>query len=179
MTRITRDEWAMLLAGVTSMRSTCLRRQVGCVLLDERGHVLATGYNGAASGLPHCNERDWDRCCFCGAELGATNICGSCGAVNLEEAPLRCQSHFAETGLGPDDCRAIHAEANAVLQCRDPWAIDKCYVTRSPCESCVKLLLNTSCREIVYRDESSHPAARLLWAPAGRLWRLYRPKILL
>ena len=41
--------------GVGS-QSTCLRRSVGCVIINKRGHILATGYNGVGAGMPHCNE---------------------------------------------------------------------------------------------------------------------------
>ena len=51
-----RDTWAMAMAVVTAQRRTCLRRAVGCVLLNAKGHVLSTGYNGVAAGQPHCNE---------------------------------------------------------------------------------------------------------------------------
>lgn len=54
--RITLDQWAMHLAQVTSLRSTCNRRKVGAVFLNSRGHVVATGYNGAARGQPHCSH---------------------------------------------------------------------------------------------------------------------------
>ena len=54
--RPSRDEWALGLAQLTAERSTCLRRHVGCVLLNARGHVLATGYNGVAAGETHCNK---------------------------------------------------------------------------------------------------------------------------
>lgn len=46
----------MKIASVTAKRATCLRRSVGCVLLDKDGFILATGYNGVAAGQPHCNE---------------------------------------------------------------------------------------------------------------------------
>ena len=49
--RPTRDQWAIQLAQLTAERSTCCRRHVGCILLNERGHVLATGYNGVAAIL--------------------------------------------------------------------------------------------------------------------------------
>ena len=54
--RLSRDEWALKLALLTAQRTTCCRRAVGCVLLNARGHVLSTGYNGVAAGLPHCNH---------------------------------------------------------------------------------------------------------------------------
>lgn len=50
-------------------------------------------------------------------------------------------------------CRAIHAEQNALLQCNDVMKIEKAYITHSPCNTCMKLFLNTSCKEIIYIEE--------------------------
>lgn len=50
-------------------------------------------------------------------------------------------------------CRAVHAEQNALLQCKDVMSIKKAYVTDSPCNTCIKLFLNTSCEEIIYLKE--------------------------
>lgn len=128
----------MALAYVTAARSTCVRRSVGCVLLNERGHVLATGNNGVAKGRPHCNE-------------GHT-------CVGFDLPP------------GQDNCEALHAEVNALMQCRDHQAVDTAYVTLSPCLACAKILLNTPCRRIVFLREFENTTARLLWERAGRAW---------
>ena len=152
--RPSRDEWAMGLAHLTSRRATCLRRCVGCVLLSARGHVLATGYNGVAAGQPHCNE--------------VTNH-----EMKQESAPVyeyACQAAYAASGTQLDGCQAIHAEQNALLQCRDVYAIHTAYVTASPCVTCVKLLLNTSCERIVFTEDYPHGNARDLWERAGREW---------
>lgn len=148
--RPSRDEWAMKLALLTAQRATCCRgRQVGCVLLSARGHVLATGYNGVAAGFPHCNHHDpFDPIGF----------------------PHACSGANAPSGQSLDACQAIHAEQNAMLQCRDVYAIHTAYVTASPCMTCIKLLLNTACERIVFVEEYSHPEARKLWEYAGRLW---------
>jgi dCMP deaminase len=151
--RPSRDEWAMELALTTAKRATCLRRQVGCVLLNARGHVLATGYNGVASGLPHCNQHDPFY------PLGF---------------PDACAGAHAPSGTNLDGCQAIHAEQNALLQCRDVYTIHTAYVTASPCVTCCKLLLNTSCERIVYGEEYPHSAAKELWLGAGRVWQQYR-----
>ena len=147
MSRPSRDAWAMEMAKLTATRSTCLRRQVGCVLLNARGHVLATGYNGVAAGLPHCNELGHD--------------------VTF---PHACSGASAPSGTNLDGCQAIHAEQNALLQCRDVYSIDTCYVTASPCMTCTKLLLNTSCQRIVFLEEYPHAAAKDLWTSSGRQW---------
>lgn len=57
-----------------------------------------------------------------------------------------------------------------MLQCRDVYAIHTAYVTASPCMTCIKLLLNTTCERIVFVEEYPHPEARKLWESAGRAW---------
>lgn len=157
--RPSRDQWALRLAQLTAQRSTCLRRAVGCVLLDGRGHVLATGYNGVAAGQPHCNE------------MGAPAWEHRDGEVVAPITyPHSCPGARSPSGTNLDGCQAIHAEQNALLQCRDVYAIDTCFVTVSPCVTCVKLLLNTSCQRIVFAEIYPQPAARSLWEAAGRVW---------
>ena len=155
MTRPTRDEWGLRLAEVTASRATCLRRSVGCVLVDKRGHILATGYNGVAAGQAHCNEITMPRTVTSFTTGYYKNACP--GAYSL-------------SGTNLDGCQAIHAEQNALLQCRDVWEIETCYTTASPCITCVKLLLNTSCQRIVFREAYPHHLAKQLWENAGRVW---------
>ena len=50
------DEYFMEMAVLTARRSTCLRRNVGAVIVKDR-HIVATGYNGAPRGLEHCGDR--------------------------------------------------------------------------------------------------------------------------
>lgn len=152
--RPSKDEWAMGLAQLTALRSTCLRRQVGCVLLNEKGHVLATGYNGVAAGQPHCNHLAKDEA-LCDPE---------------DRFPYACTGARSPSGTNLDGCQAIHAEQNALLQCKDPYQIHTAYVTASPCMTCTKLLLNTSCQRIIFMDEYPHSEAGELWRKAGRQW---------
>ena len=55
MDRIPIDHYLMLIAWAASMRSTCPRMACGAVV-SQNGIVVATGYNGAPSGMPHCSE---------------------------------------------------------------------------------------------------------------------------
>ena len=150
--RLSRDQWAMQLAAITAQRSTCLRRSVGAVLLDARGHILSTGYNGVAAGQPHCNESDVD-------------------GFGLVVYPFACLGAGSPSGTDLDNCRAIHAEQNALLQCHDVYQIDTCYVTVSPCITCTKLLLNTSCKRIVFIEAYPHYSTWALWEDSGRIWQ--------
>ena len=155
MNRISRDEWAVEIARVCAKRSTCLRRSVGCVLLNTRGHVIATGYNGVAAGLPHCND----------------TIVDDDGKNTFIIHPLACSGAESLSGTNLDACQAIHAEQNALLQCRDVYAIDTCYCTTAPCVTCTKLLMNTSCRRIIFIETYPHAeASKTLWESAGREW---------
>lgn len=162
--RPTRDAWGLGLAAVTAQRSTCCRRAVGCVLVDDLGHVFATGYNGVAMGQKHCNEM-----VVKGTDYGPEDAYGLSAPGRLVNTfPHACPGAAAPSGTMLDACQAIHAEQNALLQCRDVRAIHTCYVTVSPCVTCVKLLLNTGCRRIVFTELYPHLAALQLWEEAGR-----------
>lgn len=163
--RWTIEEWAMSLAEVTGTRSTCYRRRVGCVLTDKRGHILATGYNGVATGLPHCNDR-----------IEARKSFSYSGGTVKESFPHACKGAFSPSGSDLDACQAIHAEQNALLQCRDVQKIHTCYVTASPCMTCTKLLLNTGCYRIIFLDEYPHDEARRMWEGSGRVWEKFPPE---
>lgn len=158
--RLTRDQWGLGLAYVTAQRSTCLRRAVGCVLVNSDGHVLATGYNGVARGQPHCNEPGvrWEP-----RRMGTVKVFS--GAF-----PRACPGATSPSGTNLDGCGAIHAEQNALLQCADVMAVVTCYVTCSPCLTCVKMLLNTGCHRIVFDTIYPAPEAENLWTEAGRSW---------
>ncbi len=82
---------------------------------------------------------------------------------------VRCPGASLPSGTGLDVCEAIHAEQNALLQCKDVEQIDTAYVTAMPCMTCTKLLLNTSCRRIVYVEPYPHDAAKQLWTKNGRI----------
>jgi len=109
------------------------------LVLDKR--ILATGYNGAPSGLPHC------------AEVGC----------------LR-QAHNVPSGERHELCRGLHAEENALLQAaRYGIRIEGAtiYTTHVPCVMCTKMLINCGIRRIVARQDYPDGLARRLLADAG------------
>ena len=104
--RLTRDAMLMAMAGITAMRSTCLRLQVGAVAARE-GRLLGSGYNGAPSGLTHCNEHTCNTQNPCTntvhAEQGLISFAARHG-VRLEGSSLYvthapCQPYRIITGL--------------------------------------------------------------------------------
>lgn len=77
----------------------------------------------------------------------------------------------ANQSRGSDTCLGVHAESNALLNCRDVYKLFKCYTTLAPCLRCTKTLLNTTCTEIMFLDGSDvELAARSLWTSSGRIW---------
>lgn len=150
------DSLNLKMAELVALRGTCLRRQVGCVLVNAKGHVLSTGYNGRARGLPHCNE-------------GRTHI--TYDEPEQGYYPHACKGATSPSGQNLDGCEAIHAEQNALLQCKDVDQIQTAYVTASPCVTCVKLFMNTSCERIVFAAPYAHDKeARDLWLRKQREW---------
>lgn len=138
--RPSRDERGLRLAEVVSTGSTCYRRSVGCVLVDEKGRTLSTGYNGPPAGEAHCTDHP-------------------------------CAGAHLPSGTGLDVCEALHAEWNALIQLKDPDALHTAYITASPCVTCAKMLMNTGCRRIVFRE--AYPGAEVVqvrWERSGREW---------
>lgn len=120
------DEYFMDMAALTARRSTCLRRQVGAVIVKDR-HIIATGYNGAPRGVPHCEEK------------------GGC---------LRQQLNVP-SGERHELCRALHAEQNAIIQAATlGQSIEggTIYVTNQPCVICAKMIINAGIRRIVVKE---------------------------
>lgn len=165
--RISRDEWGLQIAEVTALRGTCLRRQVGCILTDENGIVLATGYNGVARGLSHCNETVMKP--IYGEPEDMTRLINDPydpkKRMKLEkwvqtkcvghtpEHPYACLGALAESGTELNACMATHAEMNAIAQCPAIDRIHTCYTTTEPCISCTKMIMNTGCKRVVYRQD--------------------------
>ncbi len=78
--------------------------------------------------------------------------------------------------MGLEQCEAIHAEANALLQCRDVEDIKTAYVTASPCIHCTKLLMNTGCMRIVFSERyPGHEVCEKLWTESNpmRTWEVF------
>jgi len=140
-------EYFLSMARLVATRSTCYRRQVGCVLVDKNNRVIATGYNGVPSGDHHCNHET------------------STGLM-----PYLCDGALSMSGTDLSRCRAIHSEANALISCRNPEDVRTAYCTASPCDQCTGFLLNTPCDTIVFSEVYPHLKAEQRWTRTGRKW---------
>ena len=98
-------EYFLRMAKLVSTRGTCIRRQVGCVLVDARNHVLATGYNGVASGLPHCIDHP-----CAGANLPSGEGLSVCCANHAENnALISCRN--------PEDIKVLFSTTSPCIHC--------------------------------------------------------------
>ena len=137
--RPTWDEYFMEVAEVVSKRATCLRRNVGAVVVKDK-RILATGYNGAPTGLPHC------------AEVGC----------------LR-EKLGIPSGERIEICRGLHAEQNALIQAARygiPLDGSTVYTTLEPCITCAKMLVNAGIKRVVYSEPYPDPLSREIFAEA-------------
>ena len=135
------DDYFMQIADLVRTRSTCLRRQVGCVVVRDK-RILSTGYNGAPPGLKHCEEL------------------GGC----LREK-LRVPS-----GERHELCRALHAEQNAIIQSAlSSTNIEQStlYSTTQPCVLCAKMIIAAHVRRLVYRGQYPDELAMGMLAESG------------
>jgi dCMP deaminase len=73
------DEYFLFLAHVLAIRATCSRRRVGCLLVNAKRHVKATGYNGVGSGKAHCIQAP----CL-GAEAPSGTLLEYCMSTHAE-----------------------------------------------------------------------------------------------
>ncbi len=106
--------------------SSCLRRQVGAVIVKEK-RIMTTGYNGAPAGVNTCVER------------------GECLREKLN----------IPSGTHAETCYAAHAEQNAIIQAaREGISLKGCvlYCTHQPCVVCAKMIINAGIKEVIYKE---------------------------
>lgn len=146
MERPSNDEYFMSMAKLVATRSTCIRRQVGAVIVKEK-RVLSTGYNGAPKGSRHCEE------------LGCIR--------EILDVP---------SGTRHELCRGVHAEQNAVVQAAYFGVSVKdasIYTTTYPCSMCAKIIINAGITEIVYGEGYPDDLSKDLLEESGLIVRKY------
>lgn len=134
------DEYFMEVTRVVASRATCLRRQLGAVIVKDK-RILATGYNGPPSGLAHCTD---------------------IGCLRQEKG--------IPSGERYEFCRGLHAEQNAIIQAASYGVSIKeavIYTSCHPCVTCAKMIINAGIRRVVYASDFPDKLSRELLAEAG------------
>jgi len=135
------DEYFMLYAEIAKLRSNCMTRHVGAVIVKENRQI-ATGYNGTPSGIKNCFE-------------------GGC---------LRCEERIQgkiRSGDQLDRCLCTHAEANAIMQCAlfgnaGSTKGATLYTTFTPCIDCSKMAIGVGITRIVVLDSYPEDVTQIL-----------------
>jgi len=134
------DTYFISIAHLVSTRSTCLRRQVGAVMVRDK-QILTTGYNGVPQGITHCTPESCLR--------------------SLKNIP---------SGQQQELCRGLHAEQNAIIQAALHGVSTKgatLYCTHKPCILCAKMLINAGVVRVVYQNFYPDPLADEMLKEAG------------
>ena len=130
----------MDIAFLVASRSTCIRREVGALIVKDK-RILATGYNGAPTGIKHC----------------------------IDTGCLR-QKLNIPSGEKHELCRGIHAEQNAIIQAALHGVSIKgavFFCTNQPCSICTKMIINAGIKKIYYSVAYSDPMADEMLKEAG------------
>lgn len=129
--RPSKDEYYLGIAAEVSKRSTCNRRQYGAIIVkDDR--IISTGYNGSARGDVNCCDED-----ACYREINGI-----------------------PHGQQYEKCRAVHAEANAIINANPSDMIGATLYLAGyedgmmidhprPCEMCARLIANAQIKNVV------------------------------
>jgi dCMP deaminase len=121
------SEYFMSIACLTSLRSNCIKRKVGAIVVKEN-RILSLGYNGTPFGLPNCLDGGCKRCAD-GTNAG---------------------SHL-------DLCMCLHAEENALMFVSQKDLLNATlYCTLIPCLSCMKKIVQSGIKTVYYHDDYQH-----------------------
>jgi dCMP deaminase len=135
------DTYFMLQAEIAKLRSNCLTRHIGAVIVKENRQI-ATGYNGTPPGIKNCFEGGCPRCL----------------------ARVRGE---VKSGESLDRCLCTHAEANAIMQCAmfgnaGSTRGATMYSTFAPCIECSKMAISVGIKRIVVLADYPEDGTQLL-----------------
>lgn len=157
MERLTRDEYLMEVAHVVARRGTCSRAQVGVVFARE-GRIVATGYNGAPPGVPHCTHESYKIPTL--EQLTAVDpwpeVPQWLEGLPYVQQPAGTVYYFdGRTVSNAPGCTVVsHAERNGIaFAAREGIALRDTVVfcTHAPCIECARSLLSAGIRSLVFK----------------------------
>jgi len=127
------DNYFMNIARMVSSRSTCLRRNVGSVIVRGK-QIVSTGYNGSPQGMSHC------------LDIG----CAREGVPSGERSELCRGAHAEQNAINFSARYGISIEGSTV------------YTTHLPCSWCAKSILNAGIIRVVFLEDYPDPQSKEL-----------------
>ncbi|MBC8313072.1 MAG: cytidine/deoxycytidylate deaminase family protein [Candidatus Cloacimonetes bacterium] len=143
------SEYFMKIATLVASRSTCLRRQVGAIIVKDN-QIISTGYNGAPKSVVHCSET--------GCLRKKLNV---------------------PAGERHELCRGVHAEQNAIIQAAVNGVSIKdatIFCTHQPCSICAKMIINAEINTVYIGSEYPDKLGEEMFHDAGVQMTLYNNK---
>jgi len=122
--RLDIDRYFMEIAQVVARRSTCLRRQIGAVIVKGK-QIVSTGYNGAPAGHPHCLDIGCAR-----QDVPSGQRSELCRAAHAEQNAINFAARYG-----------IPIEGATL------------YTTTYPCSWCAKSIVNAGIARVVFQDD--------------------------
>lgn len=147
------DEYFIKIMEMVGSRGSCDRGRAGCVITRDN-RIIATGYAGSPSGLPHCDE--------VGHEMHTV---------------------VREDGLTTRHCiRTVHAEQNAICEAArmgTPLNGATLYIKMTPCYTCAKMIINTGIKRVVCaQDHHDGERTKQIFKEAGLDFVLLSPELI-
>jgi deoxycytidylate deaminase/dephospho-CoA kinase len=159
------EEAIMSMAYAISQRSSCMKRKVGAIIVDDFGNAISSGYNEVPKSETPC-EKEHNECY---RKKVRTDFYGKIESCLPPEKKLQIQAIFEEHFKILDCCRALHAEENAIVNlARNGRSIplDKCtlYTTTYPCRMCANKIVQAGIKKVVYFEPYPDPVAKVILA---------------
>lgn len=167
------DAYFLSLCNLASLRSNCMKRRVGAVLVSAN-RILATGYNGTPSGLTNCNQGGCPRCnntlAIDDADSPPPTVPGSTAAQGVRPTAALQRGKSSACGQNLEECLCLHAEENALLEAgrakiAAPADLQSSsgngavlYCNTCPCLRCAVKIIQCGIKKVVYQLEYSMDA---------------------
>ena len=164
-----KEEALMAMAYAASQQSSCLKRKVGAIIVDEFGNVISSGFNEVPRDEQPCK----DKYTMCYRDKLSNEF-----PVTLRENfDLAGQEYeimklFRQNFKMLDYCRALHAEENAIINLvrnGSSASLKDCvlYTTTYPCRLCANKIVNSGIKNIVYLEPYPDDEAKAILKSGG------------
>lgn len=167
MKRLNWDEYFLKICEVVALRSLDEDTKLGCVIVNENNHIVATGYNSLPAGV---YDDSWPVNRLSKLDVAKDNY----GVVHIIDGVPKPTEGVTYTSLGEITKYDVmaHAEVNAIVSSGQPLKSCKLYCTYLPCAECAKAIITSGIKEIYYvkenpRFEKSYAIAREFFDQSG------------